>query len=106
MLTVQQRVDNGIRWLDARDDLGTWEPCITRETLKMSNPCDCICGAIFGKEGDTPGREKDQNGFMRAKAMVEADGLNTIDLGFSSNGAPGDYAELKKEWLRRVNDRI
>lgn len=105
MLTVAERVDSGIRWLDDKCKW-TWEPCITRESLKMSSPCDCICGAIFGEEGDTPVCERDQNGYMRAKEMLDKEGLDPINLGFASNGAPNDYRELKKEWLRRVGERI
>lgn len=103
LTTVAERVDAGIRWLDTRSDLGSWEWMITNTSIRMSDPCNCICGAIFGEEGDTRG--SDENGFARAKAMLEAEGLQTVDLGFSSNGSPGDYTELKKEWVRRCKER-
>lgn len=104
MLSVINRVMAGAAWLDARTDLGTWEAAIYPETLKMSDPCNCICGSIFGKEGDVRGT--DETGFQRVFVMLLAEGLHPMDLGFMSNGTAGDYKELKRAWLKLVEERL
>lgn len=100
---IADRVRRGIAWLDTRDELGTWEPCITKGNFKLADPCNCVGGNIFGEAGDTRSGE---NGFKRLCSKLAEIGLNPIDLGFASNGEPGDTAALQKEWISQVGERL
>lgn len=95
-----ERVTRGIAWLNSRSELGTWEPCIDRRTLKMHDPCNCVGGTIFGLDGDT---RTGENGFKRLCGKLEEENLSPVDLGFQSDKIVSTK-RLQEEWLRQVAD--
>lgn len=108
MPSVKNRVAAGVAWLDTQP-IGTWEPMILGPGFNLRNPCDCVLGCIFGKEGDRPGRVVDnviRTGFSRAcQNILKPAGINPVLYGFDSNGQPGDYAALQAEWIRVAKER-
>lgn len=96
---AEERVKRGIDWLNSRTDIGTWEPCIDRKTLKMHDPCNCVGGSIFGDVGDTP---EGENGFKKLLAMLAKENLSAVELGFLSDKKCSSII-LQEEWLRQVS---
>jgi hypothetical protein len=45
-LTVEERVDNGWRWLE--ENFPGWHARIDRDTLDLAGSQNCICGQVFG----------------------------------------------------------
>ena len=49
MSTLEERVWNGVRWLN--ENLGPdWPEFIDRETLRMDSPFDCVLGQLFRQD--------------------------------------------------------
>ena len=121
-IPLEERVDNGIRWLN--ENFPGWENRINLKSLSLKNAERCICGQVFRKEG----KDKNTAGhngyhyayhhlFNEANSWISAMIPNSARkrflvsglLGFSSlNGNEAatnkEFAELTKIWKRRIQE--
>lgn len=95
MLTIQQRVQNGIDLLDAKWPKD-WRDRVNLETLDMTDCLLCVLGQTCGDYRD---------GRLRFELNLE----DSIDNGFTGGrvhvSQEGDeFQELKTEWIRRLTE--
>lgn len=92
MLTIQERVAQGVTVLDAAKDIPNWRSLIDLDRLQISNYSNCILGQLFGDFG------------IGADAL----GLNDADAkacGFDCTDATSSLSEFPKlqaEWERVI----
>jgi hypothetical protein len=93
MLTVQQRVPQGVSVLD--ENLPNWRDLITRSTLILSNYSGCVLGQLYGD-------------FGIGADTLNLDAQEAKDCGFDSYASyatvetslecEAEWAELQAEW--------
>jgi hypothetical protein len=107
-LTIEQRVANGVEWLD--NNRPSWIAEVNPKTLAFESPCNCVLGQLFGNYWDAPmvpsqrfpGEEKDAEREQNAVAL----------LGFNAHWQEGGWREelpecelLTDEWRRVITAR-
>lgn len=93
-LSLQDRVDNGIRFLDA--DLGPgWEHRISLGRLDISSCAHCICGQLYSD------RFGEGLGYMR---MMQGDGARSWELGFAGSDITPVWKDAIQSLIRA--DRV
>jgi len=94
MLSIKERVDNGVEWLDANVD--DWRNKIDSETLDISDCSHCVLGQVFG-------------GYAKACRYAKQDGWGDWpeELGFllpqDQDEDDEQWEELREEWIKRIN---
>lgn len=105
-LTVEQRVANGVEWLDVNKP--GWEPTIDVGRLNLAAPCLCVLGQLFGDYWRSPLAARNHSAQIRA-----------ANLGFNAYPPPPvddwddfydrmsftDYEALNGEWIRVISAR-
>lgn len=94
MLTMQERVQAGIKYLDSDLSVGDWRELIDLEKLDMSSELDCIIGQVFGNFRDHFGI-----GFW---GDITED-HESVALGFAYPDSKYNrelYLELEDEWRK------
>lgn len=91
-LTVEERVANGVTWLD--ENQSGWVDRINLDRLVMRSPCRCVLGQLFGDFWDAPAGVHGNKG--------EAMGFESI---LSLGGFVADFAALDAEWKRVITAR-
>jgi hypothetical protein len=98
-LTVEQRVANGVWWLNANKP--GWEALINLEALDIEEPCRCVIGQVFGDYHESlfgqPGR--------LAHQVAANHGFNSNPPTSPEYDGANEYAALEAEWIRVVEAR-
>jgi len=90
-MTIAQRVENGVQWLD--ENMPGWLTAIDLNRLRLSSPCRCILGQLYGEYMDRPD---------------ELD--NGAAYGFNANWVDGadevwEFGALEREWRGVITAR-
>lgn len=109
-LTVEQRVTNGVEWLDST--VPGWEDRITLPAFNIRNACTCVCGQIFKEEAADSLRESrtsSYNGFYYACDTYDDFQWDHMSWamyhGFDADGVGADYSALQSEWESVIKER-
>jgi hypothetical protein len=117
-LTVDERVENGARWLD--ENFPGWEGRINIETLELQSTSDCICGQVFEEVASEMGVDgydfAIDNLFTEANSWITALVPNDTwrrgwrvseTLGFCTYDGESEYAwaELQDSWVTLLEKR-
>lgn len=90
----RERVARGIKWLDAeRPD---WRERIPLSQLRVSDPCKCILGWVYG--GGERDKDTCASGFGLCMSMDGWSIQSAIDRGFEG----ADLVALTTEWKRQI----
>ena len=96
MLTIAQRVQNGIKLLDTA--MPGWIDKVDVSTLNMRNPEFCLLGQITGRVGSS---------YWRSAEVFPPGSLSVFDQGFSLNASESllYWEELTAEWKKAIRER-
>lgn len=105
-LTVEQRVANGMAWLDVNKP--GWERRINLTTFDLTDPCLCVLGQVFGNYwGSPPVRVLED--LDDAGELALADHADAAARGFVNHPSHIDpYVDmqaLEAEWRRVIQAR-
>lgn len=90
MSTITERVAAGAAWLD--ENFLNWLHLVDLNTLRLSSPCRCVLGQLYGDFCDRP------EGLF---ATAYDHGFDTL-VGY---GTDAEYAALEDEWRRVITER-
>jgi hypothetical protein len=118
-LTIEQRVANGVAWLD--EHLPNWPQMIELTELDMADDCRCVIGQTFGDYGQA--LTDDPHDDDRPHDRTELTYAEAVSLGFDSPsrvswqrlGPPfrdhpsrtirSEFEALQAEWTRVITAR-
>lgn len=114
-LTVEERVDNGWRWLD--ENFPGWQERVNIFNLYLNEATRCICGQLFRGKGGYSGYEyAERHLFAEANSWISAvipqdepyrELQVRVYLGFWSDHDgevdPVSWKDLQAEWERRLS---
>lgn len=113
-MTVTDRVQQGVAWLDANGP-DRWWTLVELLELDLTSGCSCVLGQVFL----TAGEEAYQSGFSRGveiakdqKGFTELEASDwTIESGFDAVDeyedfmVRADFVALTAEWTKVINER-
>lgn len=105
-LTVRQKVQNGIDWLD--EHAPGWERRIDLSTLNLYRGCDCVLGQVFQEEAKESGWSSSEEDTLRIDAYLWATNrwiLAVYSLGFVGT-SHSEWVLLSREWRERIKQRF
>jgi len=117
MLTIAERVDAGIKFLDEHGP-EKWREKIVLKQLNMRSICDCVLGFVYAdcKMEEHHKCNDKQPGYWKAQAYLNMDAITCQQLGFDASSSEelgsnayysdkrNDYVALQEEWIRRLTE--
>ena len=102
MLTIEQRVQNGIYWLDTIGPKD-WVDKIELLELEMGSTCNCVVGQVFNGIS----RFSHEDTYAAALRATGLTYLSGVECGFdviSGNDTESEYSQLHAEWTKRIGE--
>jgi hypothetical protein len=93
MPTVEERVADGVEWLDAQEP--GWAERINLAELDLASPCRCVLGQIYGGFDEAPVDDISPQLF----------GFNANLFGTEFANLDEEFTALEVEWRRVITSR-
>jgi hypothetical protein len=104
---LRRNVLRGAAWLDAKNP--SWWAEIDLVKLEMSNCTNCVLGQLYYAFAGDVYSHYYRTGFGYGRLLLDMEGLDVIDLGFTADYRPGGrakvFAELRHLWIEQIDER-